>query len=54
MFEPLEGTFAEGTGMGMPIVKFIAERYKGSVGLSGTPPEGYVTEVIVSLRNVIR
>jgi signal transduction histidine kinase len=54
MFEPLEGRFSEGTGMGMPIVKFIAERYKGNVSLNETPPEGYATEVIVNLRNVIK
>jgi signal transduction histidine kinase len=54
MFEPLEGHFAEGTGMGLPIVKFIAERYRGSVTIGSSPPVGYVTEIIVTLRNVVQ
>jgi signal transduction histidine kinase len=54
MFEPLEGKFAEGTGMGLPIVKFLAERYKGRVQAAQTPPQGYVTEMIVNLRNVVQ
>ena len=54
MFEPLEGKFAEGTGMGLPIVKFIAERYKGRVQIATVPPQGYVTEMVVSLRNVVQ
>jgi signal transduction histidine kinase len=54
MFEPLEGRFAEGTGMGLPIVKFIAERYKGRVQAERTPPPGYMTEMVVSLRNVVQ
>jgi signal transduction histidine kinase len=54
MFEPLEGKFAEGTGMGLPIVKFIAERYKGRVVAAATPPQGYVTEMVVNLRNVVQ
>lgn len=52
MFEPLEGTFAEGTGMGLPIVQFLAERYDGSVWLSEQPPKGYVTEFRVTLKGV--
>ena len=54
MFEPLEGKFAEGTGMGLPIVKFIAERYKGRVQIATLPPQGYVTEMVVSLLNVVQ
>jgi signal transduction histidine kinase len=54
MFEPLEGRFAEGTGMGLPIVKFIAERYRGSVTISSSPPSGYVTEIVVTLHNVVQ
>jgi signal transduction histidine kinase len=53
MFEPLEGKFDEGTGMGLPIVKFIAERYKGLVQVASASPQGYVTEMIVTLRNVV-
>ncbi|HVZ73903.1 MAG TPA: ATP-binding protein [Polyangia bacterium] len=53
MFEPLEGQFEEGTGMGLPIVKFIAERYDGHVSLAPTPPNGYETEFVVRLRNVV-
>lgn len=52
MFEPLEGKFAEGTGMGLPIVKFIAERYKGRVSLSASPPKGFSTEFVVVLKDV--
>jgi signal transduction histidine kinase len=54
MYEPLEGHFSEGTGMGLPIVKFIAERYKGDVSPSPTPPAGYVTEMVVTLRGVVQ
>jgi signal transduction histidine kinase len=54
MFEPLEGKFAEGTGMGLPIVKFISERYKGNVRLSTTPPRGYETEFRATLKGVAR
>jgi signal transduction histidine kinase len=54
MFEPLEGRFAEGTGMGLPIVKFIAERYRGSVTIGSSPPSGYITELVVTLRNVVQ
>jgi C4-dicarboxylate-specific signal transduction histidine kinase len=54
MFEPLEGRFEEGTGMGLPITKYIAERYNGSVASSSVPPEGYRTEMVVRLRGVAR
>jgi signal transduction histidine kinase len=54
MFEPLEGQFSEGTGMGLPIVKFIAERYKGTVRPSVPAPAGYTTEMLVTLRGVVR
>ena len=54
MFEPLEGKFAEGTGMGLPIVKFIAERYKGRVQIAAVPTQGYATEIVISLRNVVQ
>lgn len=53
MFEPLEGKFAEGTGMGLPIVKFIAERYGGSAFL-GKPSAGYATEICVGLKGVVK
>ena len=53
MFEPLEGRFPEGTGMGLPITKYIAERYKGSVALSSKPPVGFSTEIAVKLRGVV-
>jgi len=53
MFEPLEGKFSEGTGMGLPIVKFIAERY-GGTALLGSPPAGYATEVRVVLKEVVK
>lgn len=52
LFEPLEGRFSEGTGMGLPIVQFIAERYGGSAELSAKPPAGYTTEFHVVFRNV--
>ena len=53
MFEPLEGRFAEGTGMGLPIVKYIAERYHGRVQARKLDAEGLTTEFLVSLRNVV-
>jgi signal transduction histidine kinase len=53
MFEPLEGKFSEGTGMGLPIVRFIAERYDGKAGLH-PPPSGYATEVRVVVRGVVK
>ena len=52
LFEPLEGRFSEGTGMGLPIVQFIAERYDGSAELSPKAPAGYTTEFHVIFRNV--
>lgn len=54
MFEPLEGKFSEGTGMGLPIVKFIAERYDGCVELNRQPPAGYATDVRVRLKGVVK
>lgn len=53
MFEPLEGTFSEGTGMGLPIVQFLASRYEGLVTLVEKPPSGYATQFHVLLRNVV-
>jgi signal transduction histidine kinase len=53
MFEPLEGKFAEGTGMGLPIVRFIAERYGGSVTVRPGPP-GYATELRVVMKGVVK
>jgi signal transduction histidine kinase len=52
MFEPLEGSFAEGTGMGLPIVQFLASRYDGFARLSESPPSGYSTLFLVVLKNV--
>jgi len=52
MFEPLEGTFSEGTGMGLPIVQFLASRYEGQVSLVEKPPGGYQTQFLVLLRNI--
>jgi signal transduction histidine kinase len=54
MFEPLEGRFSEGTGMGLPIVRYIAERYGGSAQVQNVAPNGYSTEIAVTFRNVIR
>jgi signal transduction histidine kinase len=54
MFEPLEGRFSEGTGMGLPIAKFIAERYGGRVFVSPTPPARYVTDMVVQLKKVVQ
>ena len=53
MFEPLEGRFAEGTGMGLPIAKYIAERYGGDVMLAKLPARGYSTEMMVKLKGVV-
>lgn len=52
MFEPLEGSFSEGTGMGLPITRYIAERYDGVVQL-GKPLSPFATEFVVRLRKVI-
>ncbi len=54
MFEPLEGKFAEGTGMGLAIVRFIAERYKGSVTFIKPSLKGYAAQVDVVLRGVVQ
>lgn len=54
IFEPLEGRFAEGTGMGLPIVKFIVERYSGSVSLLPAPPKGFSTAFRITLKDVVR
>ena len=53
MFEPLEGAFDEGTGMGLPIVKYIAERYEGTA-TTVKAPKGYTTAFQVTLRGVGR
>jgi signal transduction histidine kinase len=52
MFEPLEGAFSEGTGMGLPIVAFLASRYDGIVTLAEHAPEGYRTEFFVLLKDL--
>ncbi|MGE0861158.1 MAG: ATP-binding protein [Gammaproteobacteria bacterium] len=52
MMEPVEGAFAEGTGMGLSIVRFITERYGGCVEVC-QPSAGFVTEFRVLLRRVI-
>jgi signal transduction histidine kinase len=49
MFRPLEGRFSEGTGMGLPIVEFLAYQYGGVVALSDDAPPGYRTEFRVRL-----
>lgn len=54
MFEPLEGHFAEGTGMGLPIVKYIAERYDGSVAAIDSTDEDFRTEIVVILKEIVR
>lgn len=53
LFEPLEGRFSEGTGMGLPIVQFIAERYGGFAELSPKAPAGFTTEFRVLFRDVV-
>jgi signal transduction histidine kinase len=53
MFEPLEGRFSEGTGMGLAIVSYIAQRYKGSVVVADAPAGGYVTQIRVTLKGVL-
>ena len=54
MFEPLEGAFAEGTGMGLPIVRFIASQYGGSVVCADVSEPRYSTELIVTLNRVVK
>ena len=54
MYKPLEGSFREGTGMGLPIIQYLADQYGGSV--SSLKPEDAVfeTEFRVALKRVIR
>lgn len=54
MFEPLEGKFAEGTGMGLAIVRYIAERYKGSVTICPVTKSAMKTQIRVTLKRVLR
>ncbi len=54
MFEPLEGNFSEGTGMGLSISRYIAERYGGDVSIASTPTQGYLTEMVVTLKGVVQ
>jgi signal transduction histidine kinase len=53
MFQPLEGKFSEGTGMGLPIVAYIAERYQGTAMLAPSAPSGFVTSMMVTLKGVV-
>lgn len=53
MFEPLEGKFSEGTGMGLPIAQYIAQRYGGFVRWSREVPSGYTTVFEFVLRKVV-
>lgn len=54
MFEPLEGKFSEGTGMGLAIVRFIAERYKGGISATNTAKRGFTTQMRATLKGVVR
>jgi signal transduction histidine kinase len=54
IFEPLEGKFAEGTGMGLAIVRFIAELYRGSVAVVTSTSKAFVTEIRVVFKGVVR
>lgn len=53
MFLPLEGAFAEGTGMGLPIVQFLASQYKGDLSFSTPTDRNYSTEFRVVFNNVV-
>jgi nitrogen-specific signal transduction histidine kinase len=53
IFEPLEGKFSEGTGMGLPIVRFIVERYRGSISVKSPAAGNYATEFSVALPGVV-
>jgi len=54
LFEPLEGEFSEGTGMGLSIVRFIAERYGGDVRMNSKAPRGYTTQFVATFKDVVR
>ena len=53
MFMPLEGSFSEGTGMGLPIVQFLASQYKGQLRWSVPADKRYSTEFTVTFKNVV-
>jgi signal transduction histidine kinase len=53
MFDPLEGEFEEGTGMGLPIVQFVASQYNGSVECHSVDDRGYGTEFVATFKNVV-
>jgi signal transduction histidine kinase len=53
MWEPAEGSFSEGTGMGLPITRFLARLYRGEVSHTTRPEEGFETLFRVQLRGVL-
>jgi len=52
MWEPVEGIFPEGTGMGLPITSFLAELYDGEVVWIDRPELGFRTMFRARLRGV--
>jgi signal transduction histidine kinase len=53
MWEPIEGKFPEGTGMGLPITTFLTGLYGGDVTWVDSPEEGYKTLFRARLRGVV-
>lgn len=54
MWQPIEGAFTEGTGMGLPITRFLAGLYRGTVSYIDKPEPSFATSFVVLLRGVMR
>ena len=53
MYKPLEGGFEEGTGMGLPIVQYLAKQYNGELGQRNLSGPDYSTEFFVILKRTV-
>jgi signal transduction histidine kinase len=52
MWEPAAGAFSEGTGMGLPITRFLARLYRGDVSHVSQPRAGFATLFRAELRGI--